>query len=172
MAYESFKLFRDIAQTRSFSRGAAMNNVSQSAASQHVQDVERTLGIELLDRSSRPLVVTPAGQLYSEFCRDVLHRKEEFGVTLDRLEHEVEGTVRVAAIYSVALSEMVQIEEDSSRRLVPSVAELNIAALGQQLGVTPQQRRGGNASGKMYRLLPGARRLQISPSENLLEIRF
>ena len=72
-----------------------MNSVSQSAASQHVQDVERTLGIELLDRSSRPLVVTPAGHLYNEFCRDVLHRKEEFDVTLARLKHEVEGTVRV-----------------------------------------------------------------------------
>jgi LysR family transcriptional regulator, transcriptional activator of the cysJI operon len=78
--------------------------------------VERTLGIELLDRSSRPLVVTPAGHLYNEFCRDVLHRKEEFDVALARLKHEVEGTVRVAAIYSVGLSEMVQLEQEFAQR--------------------------------------------------------
>jgi DNA-binding transcriptional LysR family regulator len=116
VTYESLKLFKDIAQTRSFSRGAALNNVSQSAASQHVQDLERTLATILLDRSTRPLVVTAAGQLYSDFCRDVLRRKEEFEVALDRLKQDVEGTIRVASIYSVGLSEMAQLEDEFARR--------------------------------------------------------
>jgi DNA-binding transcriptional LysR family regulator len=116
MAHESLKLFRDIAQTRSFSRGAALNSVSQSAASQQVQELEQELGIELLDRSTRPLVVTAAGQLYSEYCRDVLRRREEFNVALDLMKQEVEGTVRVASIYSVGLSEMVQLEQEFGRR--------------------------------------------------------
>jgi DNA-binding transcriptional LysR family regulator len=61
-------------------------------------------------------VVTAAGQLYSDFCRDVLRRKEEFEVTLDRLKHDVEGTIRVASIYSVGLSEMAQLENEFARR--------------------------------------------------------
>src|SRR3984885_4200131 len=117
MAHETLKLFRDIAQTRSFSRGAALNSVSQSAASQQVQELEHELGIELLDRSTRPLVVTAAGNLYSEFCRDVLRRREEFNVAIDRMKQEVEGTVRVASIYSIGLSEMVQLEQEFGRRL-------------------------------------------------------
>jgi DNA-binding transcriptional LysR family regulator len=117
MAHESLKLFRDIAQTRSFSRGAALNSVSQSAASQHVQELEQELGVELLDRSTRPLVVTAAGNLYSDFCRDVLRRREEFNVAVDRMKQEVEGTVRVASIYSIGLSEMVQLEQEFGRRL-------------------------------------------------------
>jgi DNA-binding transcriptional LysR family regulator len=116
VSYESLKLFKDIAQNRSFSRAATLNGLSQSAASQHVQDLEKTLGTVLLDRSTRPLVVTPAGQLYSEFCRDVLRRKEEFEAALDRLKQEVEGTVRVASIYSIGLSEMAQLEQEFSRR--------------------------------------------------------
>ncbi len=116
MDYENLKLFRDIAQTRSYSRAAAMNQVSQSAASQHVQDLERTLGIILLDRSTRPLVVNAAGQLYSDFCRDVLRRKEEFEVALHQLKHDVDGTVKIASIYSVGLSEMAQLEDEFSRR--------------------------------------------------------
>ena len=116
MSFENLKLFRDIVQARSFSRGAALNNVSQSAASQHVQDLERTLATILLDRSTRPLGVTAVGQLYSDFCRDVLRRKEEFEVTLDRLKHDVEGTIRVASIYSVGLSEMAQLENEFARR--------------------------------------------------------
>ena len=116
MSYESLKLFKDIAQTRSFSKGAALNGVSQSAASQHVQDLEKTLGTALLDRSTRPLVVTPAGHLYSDYCRDVLRRKEEFEAALDRLKHEVGGAVKVASIYSIGLSEMAQLEKEFSRR--------------------------------------------------------
>ena len=116
MSYESFKLFKDIAQNRSFSRAAAMNGVSQSAASQHVQDLEKTLGTVLLDRSTRPLVVTPSGKLYEDFCRDVLRRKEEFEAALDRLKQEVEGTVRVASIYSIGLSEMAQLEREFAHR--------------------------------------------------------
>lgn len=116
MAHEGLKLFRDIAQSRSFSKGAAMNSVSQSAASQHVQELETGLGVTLLDRSTRPLVVTPAGQIYAEYCRDVLRRREEFQVALDLMKQEVEGTVRVASIYSVGLSEMVQLEQEFGRR--------------------------------------------------------
>jgi DNA-binding transcriptional LysR family regulator len=114
--YESLKLFKDIAQWRSFSRGAVMNSVSQSAASQHVQDLEKWLGTQLLDRATRPLAVTPAGLLYADFCRDVLRRKEEFEAAVDRLKQQVEGTVRVASIYSIGLSEMAQLEEEFSRR--------------------------------------------------------
>ena len=75
-----------------------------------------TLGVELLDRSTRPLVVTQAGRLYAEFCRDILHRKDDFEVALQRLKQEVEGTLRVASIYSVGLSEMVEIEKEFARR--------------------------------------------------------
>jgi DNA-binding transcriptional LysR family regulator len=90
--------------------------VSQSAASQYIQDLEKSLGVELLDRSSRPLGVTPSGQLYSDFCRDVLRRKEELEVAIGRLKQEQEGKVRVASIYSVGLSEMVQLEREFARR--------------------------------------------------------
>jgi len=108
---DSLKLFRDIAETRSFSRAAALNGLSQSAASQQVQELERMFGVTLLDRSRRPLVVTPAGQLYQEFCRDVLRRREEFDAALGALKNDTGGTVRVASIYSVGLSEMVELEK-------------------------------------------------------------
>jgi DNA-binding transcriptional LysR family regulator len=93
-----------------------MNEVSQSAASQHIQEIEKTLGVPLLDRSTRPLVVTEAGGLYLAFCRDVLRRNEEFEASLEQLKKEVEGKVRVASIYSVGLNEMVQLEQEFARR--------------------------------------------------------
>src|ERR1700722_17816548 len=98
------------------SKGAAHCGVSQSAATQHVQEVERRLGVTLFDRTQRPVGVTEAGKLYAEFCRDALHRKQEFEVALEQLKSEVESTVRVASIYSVGLSEMGRLQEESAAR--------------------------------------------------------
>ena len=93
------------------SRGAEHCGVSQSAASQHVQEVERRLGVTLLDRSKRPLELTQAGRVYSDFCRDVLRREEEFSLMLETLKGDVDGTVRVASIYSAGLGEMSRLAE-------------------------------------------------------------
>jgi DNA-binding transcriptional LysR family regulator len=106
------KLFRDVAQSRSVSKGASLNGISQSAASQHIQEVEDRFGIELLDRSTRPLGLTPAGRLYLDLCREVLRRAEEFTAALDELKHEIGGTARIASIYSLGLTEMPRLREE------------------------------------------------------------
>jgi LysR family transcriptional regulator, transcriptional activator of the cysJI operon len=98
------------------SRGAAHCGVSQSAASQHVQEVERRLGVSLLDRTKRPLELTPAGRLYSEYCRDVLRREEEFSQALEGVKADAGGAVRVASIYSIGLSEMSGLQEEFAAR--------------------------------------------------------
>ena len=98
------------------SKGAEHSGVSQSAASQHVQEVERRLGVALFDRSKRPLELTAAGKLYAEFCRDVLRREEEFTLALESVKGDVEGTVRVVSIYSTGLSEMGRLQEEFSTR--------------------------------------------------------
>jgi LysR family transcriptional regulator, transcriptional activator of the cysJI operon len=105
------KLFREIAATRSMSKGASHLRVSQSAASQHVQEVERRLGVLLFDRSKRPLELTPAGKIYHEFCRDVLRREEDLGRELEAVKRQVEGTLRVASIYSIGLSEVSRLQD-------------------------------------------------------------
>lgn len=97
-------------------KGAGHCQVSQSAASQHVQELERRLGVTLLDRSKRPLELTAAGKIYNEFCRDVLRREEELGLALGSLKQQVEGAVRVASIYSIGLSEMSHLQEEFAVR--------------------------------------------------------
>src|SRR5713226_2141057 len=70
----------------------------------------------LLDRATRPLTLTAAGRLYFDLCRDVLRREEEFQAALDEFKAQVEGTVRVASIYSIGLSEMSRLQEEFSLR--------------------------------------------------------
>jgi len=119
------QLFKDIVQTRSISRGAAQNGVTQSAASQTVQEMERHLGVILLDRSRRPLEVLPAGRMLFDFARDVLRRNQEFLIHLEEMKGGQGGTVRVAAIYSVGISEMSRLEEEFYRRLPTAQLEVN-----------------------------------------------
>ena len=116
MVFWEQRLFKEIASTGSMSRGAEHCGVSQSAASQHVQEVERRLGTTLLDRTKRPLELTEAGRIYHEFCRDILRREEEFSHALESLKVDVAGTVRVASIYSTGLSEMSHLQEQFAAR--------------------------------------------------------
>lgn len=113
MIFEDCKLFRDVAHAKSLSRAAQMNGISQSAATQHIQFLEKRLGATLLDRSTRPLALTKAGRLYADLCRDVLRREEHFRVALDEIGVAAgTGVLRIASIYSIGLSEMGRLREE------------------------------------------------------------
>jgi DNA-binding transcriptional LysR family regulator len=114
--FPQIRLFRDIAQTRSVSKAALMNGISQSAASQQLQELEKHLGVVLLDRATRPMSLTEPGRLYFDLCRDIVRREEEFQAELDTLKGSVSGEVRVASIYSVGLSEMSDLQAEFGRR--------------------------------------------------------
>jgi len=93
-----------------------LNEVSQSAASQFIQETERRLGVTLLDRTTRPISLTAAGKLYYDFCRDTLRREEQFQMQLGNLKGLLEGTVRVASIYSIGLSEISRLQDEFAAR--------------------------------------------------------
>jgi DNA-binding transcriptional LysR family regulator len=110
MQLETLKIFCDVVRSASFSRGARENDISQSSASQAVHQLESRLGVKLIDRSKRPLVLTPQGKVYYEGCKDLVERYLEVENRVKALhdEHNVVGTVTVASIYSVGLSHMTR----------------------------------------------------------------
>jgi DNA-binding transcriptional LysR family regulator len=110
MQLESLKIFCDVVRWSSFSRGATENRISQSSASQAVHQLEARLGVKLIDRSKRPLVLTPQGKVYYDGCKELVDRYLDLENRVKALEHEetVAGTVGVAAIYSVGLHHMSQ----------------------------------------------------------------
>ncbi len=106
MHLKSLKLFCDIVGRRSFSRAADENGISQSGASQVVHQLEEHLGVQLLDRSKRPFVLTPEGEVYYEGCRKIVQRHSALEEEVRTLHQEVDGRVGVASIYSVGLSHL------------------------------------------------------------------
>ena len=106
MQLESLRLYCDVVRLRSFSRAADESFVSQSAASQAIQQLEQHLGVTLIDRTKRPFVVTPEGDAFYTACRALLDGWEKAKAEMGAVKARVDGTVRVAAIYSVGLHDL------------------------------------------------------------------
>jgi DNA-binding transcriptional LysR family regulator len=106
MQIESLKVFCDVARCRSFSQAAQLNHLTQSAASQAVLGLEKHLKAQLIDRSVRPLHLTPLGQRFYEGCRALVEQYFQLEASLRSAGAEIEATVEVAAIYSVGLGDM------------------------------------------------------------------
>src|SRR5690606_7622379 len=98
----------DLVRRRSFSRAAGENSISQSAASQMVQHLEERLGVKLIDRSKRPFVLTPEGEVFYDGCRALIERYAALEERVRSLHQEVDGRVTVASIYSIGLHSMNQ----------------------------------------------------------------
>ncbi len=103
MTLEMLKLYCDIVRLHSFSQGAAANQVSQSAASQAIQQLETELDVLLIDRSKRPLMVTPEGRTFYEGCLTLVQGFEKVRAQIVSTRTQITGSVRVAAIYSVGI---------------------------------------------------------------------
>ncbi len=110
MQWESLKIFCDVVRWGSFSRGAQENDIAQSSASQAVHQLEIRLGVRLIDRSKRPLVLTPHGKVFYEGCKELVGRYQELENRVKALEDDqnVVGTVRVASIYSAGFIHIQQ----------------------------------------------------------------
>jgi len=106
MYLEAIKIFCDVVRQKSFSRAASANQISQSAASQNVLQLEKTLGVQLIDRSKRPFKLTAEGEVYYDGCKGLVERYYAIEAEVKSLRNEVAGTVSVAAIYSVGLVDM------------------------------------------------------------------
>jgi DNA-binding transcriptional LysR family regulator len=116
MNIETLRIFCDVVQHQSFSRGASINGVSQSAATQSVHRVEEHFGVQLIDRSKRPFVLTPEGQACYEGFREVLELYDSVEARVRSLRMEISGLVRVASIYSVGLHDMSRCMQDFMRQ--------------------------------------------------------
>lgn len=118
MHVETLNIFCDIVRLQSFSRGATANSVSQSAASQAVRQLEKHLGAQLIDRSTRPWELTTEGKIFFRGCQEIVERYHELENAVRQRQNPSGHTVRVAAIYSVGLQHLSQYV-DQFRALVP-----------------------------------------------------
>lgn len=103
---ESLEVFCDVVREKSFSRGAEIHRISQSSASQMISQLEKRLGVQLIDRSTRPLTLTPQGEIYYDGCRELIEQYSRIEAKTRALHQAVRSKVNVACIYSMVLYDM------------------------------------------------------------------
>ena len=82
MQVESFKVFRDLVESRSFSKAASLNFITQSAVSQQIRAIEERFRVPLIERSNKRFGLTREGQLLYEASKEIVFQ-------FDSLQHQL-----------------------------------------------------------------------------------
>ena len=109
MNIDTMRIFCDVVLHQSFSRGALVNDVSQSAATQSIHRLERHLGVQLVDRSRRPFILTPEGRICYNGFRNILESYDTVIAMVQTLNDKERGNIRIGATCSVGLYDMGQV---------------------------------------------------------------
>lgn len=87
--------FLAIAEELHFGRAAARLHLAQPSLSQHLQRLERSVGVALVARNSHEVRLTPAGETFRELAQDIVARAQRAGQAARAAAAGRAGTVRV-----------------------------------------------------------------------------
>lgn len=96
--------FVSLAETRSFSRSAQLRHVTQPAFSRRIQALEAWAGTDLVDRSSYPTSLTPAGKTMYEQALEMLQSLQSTRSMLRSHAHARNDMVGFAVPHTLALT--------------------------------------------------------------------
>ena len=98
----SLDLLRSVAALGSIRQAASAHHISQPAASMRLRSLERTLALDLLDRSSGRARLTGAGLAVVQWSEAVLDSMRDLLLGTAAVRSEGRGTLRIAASMTVA----------------------------------------------------------------------
>ncbi|MDF3839001.1 LysR family transcriptional regulator [Cupriavidus basilensis] len=93
----SMEVFAAAAEAGSFSACADALGLSAVMVGKHVGQLERHLGVRLLQRSTRRQSLTEAGRLFLDECRQILERVRNAETVAERLHSQPRGRLRITA---------------------------------------------------------------------------
>ncbi len=106
MHIDNLRIFADLVETKSFSKAAKINNITQSAVSQQARAMERNFKTLLIDRSQKQFQLTREGQRIYEAAKEILHQYDKLLSELQEMKKVISGTIRISTIYSIGLHEL------------------------------------------------------------------
>jgi DNA-binding transcriptional LysR family regulator len=95
MDFRQLEYILKVAEERSFSMAAQKLFIAQPSLSQYIQKIELQLGVQLFDRSSTPLKLTYAGELYIETAKRILDLKDQLYQQIDDIANIKKGRVTI-----------------------------------------------------------------------------
>jgi DNA-binding transcriptional LysR family regulator len=157
----TLRLFVTICEDGTLTKAARHAAIAPSAVSKRLVELEQTLGVTLLERRSRGMTVTPAGETLLHHARRMLHNAEQIALELAEHAKGVRGIVRMLANLSAIVQFLpedlraflaeqpairVDLEERPSGGVVRGVEE-GMADFGICSGSTPLR----SLRGTLYR---------------------
>jgi DNA-binding transcriptional LysR family regulator len=89
------RLFAKVAETGSFSAAGRVLGLAPSSVSRQINALEDGLGARLLNRTTRKLSLTEAGQIYFERAQRILSDIDDATTAVSRLQETPRGTLRI-----------------------------------------------------------------------------
>jgi DNA-binding transcriptional LysR family regulator len=93
---EDMHLFVEVANARSFTRAASVLDMPVSSLSRRIGKLEQTVGVRLLNRSTRIVELTELGATYYETCRQLVAQAQAAHESLGAAAATPSGVLRVA----------------------------------------------------------------------------
>ncbi|EFC85460.1 transcriptional regulator, LysR family [Parafrankia sp. EUN1f] len=125
-----------VADHRHFGRAAASLHVSQPTLSSAVAALERTLGIQLVERTTRSVLLTPVGEEIVARARGVLGAVDDIAQVAVRAQVPLSGDIRLGVIPTVApylLPRLLPSLRAQRPQASPRLREAQTAALLEEL---------------------------------------
>ena len=101
--------FVHVVEKNGFTAAARALGIPKSRVSRRVKELEEALGVRLLQRSSRRMMVTDVGQEYYRHAREAIERLENAETAVRRKVNAIEGLVTVSSSVGMAQFALSQI---------------------------------------------------------------
>lgn len=97
MDFKQIETFIGVAKYKSFSKAANAVFLSQPAVSSNISGLEKELHIQLFDRTSKEVLLTPAGEAFLKYAIDIVNTRNQAVESLSGFNHIVSGVLNLAA---------------------------------------------------------------------------
>jgi DNA-binding transcriptional LysR family regulator len=137
----SMTTFVKVVESEGFSAAARALGISPSMATTHVRSLEERLGVRLLNRSTRRVSLTEAGQIYYERCLQILAEVEDADRVAQALQSTPRGTLRLNTSVAIppflapVIAEFVTLYPDVSINLTMTDRMIDLVEEGFDLAV-------------------------------------
>ncbi|SEL11450.1 transcriptional regulator, LysR family [Colwellia chukchiensis] len=121
---KSMVVFSHVVEQGSFSAAAKHIGLSRAVVSYHIKKLEQQLGITLLNRSTRSIALTQAGNDYYQRCRIIAQQASAANQQIENVKNEPEGLIKITCPVNVGLHTIVP-ALDKFRHLYPKI-ELDV----------------------------------------------
>ena len=89
-------IFSVVAEQGSFTSAVDKLGVSKSVIAEHINQLEKNLGVRLLHRTTRCLTLTESGEEFLKYCRSLLEKAEEGRRITSGSNELISGTIRIS----------------------------------------------------------------------------